>query len=231
MLVIRNFIYTIAFFGGSGLLVFVAFLAIWTSPELLHWAVRQWSKYQYFCARHILGIRIKVEGKLSKGPVLYAIKHESMFETIDMPRFIHYPAVIAKKQLFKIPFWGRAAIIYGLIPVDRDGGPSALRHMLTLARKAVSQGRPIVIFPEGTRVNHGESPPLQSGFAGLYKMLKLPVVPIAVNSGRLSPKRNRYWHKGTITYRIGDVIPPGLPRAEVESRVHSAMNALNEPAK
>lgn len=227
MIVVRNLLFTIAFYGGSTYLVFVAFLAIWTSPVLLHWCVRQWSKYQYWCARHILGIRIQVEGELAKGPVLYAVKHESMFETIDMPRFIHYPAVIAKKQLFRIPFWGKAARIYGLIPVDRDGGPAALRYMLTLARSAVAQNRPIVIFPEGTRVLHGESPPLQSGFAGLYKMLKLPVVPIAVNSGRLSPKLNRFWRKGIVTYRIGEIIPAGLPREEIEERVHKAINALN----
>jgi 1-acyl-sn-glycerol-3-phosphate acyltransferase len=159
--------------------------------------------------------------------VLYAIKHESMFETIDMPRMFRKPAVVTKKELFDIPFWGPAARAYGMIPVDRNGGAAALRAMLVLAKKMIADGRPIVIFPEGTRVTPGNRPPLQSGFAGLYKLINLPVVPIAVNSGSLSPRKAGIWKSGTITYKVGEELPTGLPRAEIEARVHAAINALN----
>ena len=82
-----------------------------------------------------------------------------------------------------------------------------------------------MIFPEGTRVPHGSKAKLQAGFAGLYKLIGLPVVPVAVNSG---PLYHRFWKRsGTITYRIGEKIPPGLPRAEIEARVAAAINALN----
>ena len=114
-----------------------------------------------------------------------------------------------------------------MIPVDRDGGAGALRDMLTRSRALLADDRPIIIFPEGTRVIHGETPPLQSGFAGLYKMLNVPVVPVAVDSGKLMP-RNRWRRRpGVITYKVGEEIPAGLPRAEVEARVHAAMNAFN----
>jgi len=97
--------------------------------------------------------------------------------------------------------------------------------MIKTARERVAEGRPLVIFPEGTRVEHGDAPPLQSGFAGTYKLLGLPVVPIAVNSG---PVYHRLVKRpGTITYRVGDTIPEGLKREEIEARVHSAINALN----
>lgn len=96
--------------------------------------------------------------------------------------------------------------------------------MLALAKQRVAEGRPLVIFPEHPR-RAGTRPPLQSGFAGLYKLLKLPVVPIAVDSGRL------YHHvvkrPGRITYKVGETIPAGLPREEVEARVHAAINVLN----
>jgi 1-acyl-sn-glycerol-3-phosphate acyltransferase len=87
-----------------------------------------------------------------------------------------------------------------------------------------------VIFPEGTRVPHGERGTLQSGFAGLYKLLGLPVVPVAVNSGPLYHRGLK--RPGTITYRFAEPIQPGLPRAEVEARVTEAINTLNttEPA-
>src|SRR5690606_2059301 len=101
----------------------------------------------------------------------------------------------------------------------------ALRTMVTEARAFAAAGRPLAIFPEGTRVPHGTRPPLQSGFAGLYKMLALPVVPVAVDSGPLYHR----WLKrpGTVTLQFGEPIEPGLPRAEIEERVHAAINALN----
>jgi 1-acyl-sn-glycerol-3-phosphate acyltransferase len=224
---IRTVLFTVIFFGGSLFHAVTAFIGSLFSPALMHWAVRGWSRYQHFCARWLLGITVRIEGEMHDRPVLYAIKHESMYETIDMPRVFHRPSVVAKKQLFDIPFWGKAALAYGMIPVDRDGGAAALRDMLTRSRALLAQGRPIIIFPEGTRVIHGEAPALQSGFAGLYKMLNVSVVPVAVDSGRLMP-RNRWLRKsGVITYKVGEEIPAGLPRAEVEARVHAAMNALN----
>jgi 1-acyl-sn-glycerol-3-phosphate acyltransferase len=98
--------------------------------------------------------------------------------------------------------------------------------MLSEARRLKDTGRPFAIFPEGTRVPHGANPRLRAGFAGLYKLLGLPVVPVAVDSG---PLYARLWKpRGTITLRFAEPVPPGLPRAEVEARVHAGINALNE---
>jgi 1-acyl-sn-glycerol-3-phosphate acyltransferase len=225
---LRTLIFNIFFYGLSIFFVTLSFLAIWAPVKMMYWAVRSWSRMHYRCARHIAGITIKLEGDLADQPVLYAVKHESMFETIDMPRLLLNPAVVAKKELFDIPLWGRAAIAYGNIRVDRAGGAGALRQLLSDAQRAIRERRPIVIFPEGTRVAHGEMPPLQSGFAGLYKMMRLPVVPIAVDSGKLIKKGRFAYQPGVITYRVGETIPAGLPREEIEARVHAAINALNE---
>jgi 1-acyl-sn-glycerol-3-phosphate acyltransferase len=133
--------------------------------------------------------------------------------------------VFAKQELFRIPGWGHSALVYGLVPVARDEGAKALRAMIASAKERAAAGRPLVIFPEGTRVPHGERPPLQAGFAGLYKLLGLPVVPIAVDSGATYHRLIK--RRGRITYKVGETIPVGLPRSEVEARVHAAMNALN----
>jgi 1-acyl-sn-glycerol-3-phosphate acyltransferase len=228
MTAIRSVIFTVIFFGGSLFHAVVAFIGSLIWPALMNWAVRGWARWQHFCARAILGIDVRIEGELLDRPVLYAIKHESMYETIDMPRVFHRPSVIAKKQLFDIPFWGKAALAYGMIPVDRDGGAVALRHMLGISKALLAQGRPVIIFPEGTRVLHGDQPPLQSGFAGLYKMLNVPVVPVAVDSGKLMPRDSHMRQSGVITYKVGEEIPTGLSRAEIETRVHKAINALND---
>jgi 1-acyl-sn-glycerol-3-phosphate acyltransferase len=224
---IRTVLFTVIFFGGSLFHAVTAFIGSLTSPALMHWAVGGWARYQHFCAKWILDIDVRIDGEMPDRPVLYAIKHESMYETIDMPRVFRRPSVVAKRQLFDLPFWGKAALAYGMIPVDRDGGAAALRDMLTRSKALLADGRPIIIFPEGTRVVHGENPPLQSGFAGLYKMLGVPVVPVAVDSGKLMPRNHWLRRPGTITYKVGEEIPAGLPRAEIEARVHKAMNALN----
>lgn len=115
----------------------------------------------------------------------------------------------------------------GVIPVDRAGSAKALRRMMRAATAARDSGRSILIFPEGTRVAPGEQPPLQPGFAGLYKALDLPVVPVALDSGRLWPRNSFLKRPGIITIRLGDPVPAGLPRAEIEARVHAAMNVLD----
>jgi 1-acyl-sn-glycerol-3-phosphate acyltransferase len=227
MFLIRSFLFAIVFYLGSIPYVLSAFVGTYFSTPLLRLSVRGWSRYHHAVSRWILGIRTEIEGFLPNEPVLYAIKHESMFETIDMPRMFNLPAVITKRELFDIPCWGTAAKAYGMIPVDRDAGAGGLRAMVKLAKEIQAANRPIIIFPEGTRVPHGERPPLQSGFAGLYKLLGLPVVPIAVNSGKLTPKGKPWWHSGVMTYKVGETIPPGLPRDEVEARVLEAINALN----
>ncbi|WP_338064634.1 lysophospholipid acyltransferase family protein [Tsuneonella mangrovi] len=158
-----------------------------------------------------------------EGSVIYAIKHESFFEAIDLSALLDQPGVFAKEELFRIPVWGPLGKIYGLVPVARRRGASTLRKMLAAAARLTGEGRPLAIFPEGTRVPHGTHAPLQSGFAGLYKMLKLPVIPVSVDSG---PLYHRRWKRsGTLTYRFGEPIPPGLPREEIEARVLAAINA------
>ncbi len=227
MAIIRSLLFIPIFYIGSFILVFGAFCGAFLSRKMLLFFVQRWSRYHHFCTYRLLGIESRIEGDFVIKPALYAIKHESMYETIDMPRMFGLPGVVAKQELFRIPFWGRAAKAFGMISVDRDAGAGALRKMIGWGREMQAQGRPIVIFPEGTRVQHGEQPPLQSGFAGLYKLLGLPVVPIAVDSGRLFPRDTVIRHRGVMTYKIGAEIPPGLPREEIEARVHEAINALN----
>jgi 1-acyl-sn-glycerol-3-phosphate acyltransferase len=134
-----------------------------------------------------------------------------------------------KAELMRIPVWGWIARRHGSIPVERDGSASALRAMMRAAEAAIAEAREIVIFPEGTRVPVGEAPALKPGVSGLYRLLKLPVVPVALDSGRLWPRRGFLKRPGTITLRFGAPIPPGLPRADFEARLHAAINEVPAP--
>jgi 1-acyl-sn-glycerol-3-phosphate acyltransferase len=185
-------------------------------------------RFHRWAARAILGIRSRIDGVPPAGSVLVAVKHQSMFETLEIMLMLDQPAMVLKRELADIPLWGWVVRRYGAIPIVRSGGAAALRRMMRAAEAAIAEGRPIVIFPEGTRVAPGERPPLKSGFAGLYRALKLPVVPVAVDSGRLWPRHRWIKRPGIVTMRFGEPIPPGLPRAEAEAAVHRAINALEE---
>ncbi len=186
----------------------------------------RWSRLHRVLLRVILGIRARVEGAVPAGQFLYVAKHEAMYETLELQLILGSPAMVLKRELMRIPLWGWSAVQYGAIVVDREASAKALRAMMKEAAAVRATGRSVVVYAEGTRVPHGESPPLRAGFAGLYKALALPVVPIALDSGRLLPKKGAK-RPGIVTIRIGEPIPPGLPRAEAEARVHAAINVLN----
>src|SRR6478735_8068491 len=225
MLVLRNLLFYAVFYPGSAYFVFSAAAAAVIAPRHVRYFPDTWARFHRWCLRTILGIHVRETGSRPTGAALYAYKHESFFEAIDLPVAFDYPVPFGKEELHRIPGWGRAFQAYGSVTVSRSQGAKALRAMLTEARKFVDSGRPLIIFPEGTRVPHGQRPPLQSGFAGLYKLLGLPVVPVAVNSG---PLYQRLWKRpGTITLHFGEPIEPGLPREEMEARVHAAINVLN----
>lgn len=225
MHVVRSLIFYFAFYGASVGFVLAALIALLVRRASVRPIADSWSLWHHWCVENILGIEVRITGAKAVGPALYAIKHESFFEAIELPALFDYPAGFAKQELFSIPGWGRVARAYGAIPVAREEGARALRAMLKSARPHIGKGRPLIIFPEGTRVPHGQRPRLQSGFAALYKLLGLPVVPVAVNSG---PVYQTLWKRpGTIEVHFGEPVPAGLPRAEAEAQVHAAINALN----
>jgi 1-acyl-sn-glycerol-3-phosphate acyltransferase len=225
MVVLRSLIYAVLFYTGTALCVLGGLAASLIGHRQALVVVLGWVKLNHWLAEHVLDIRMVADGEVPRGAYLIAVKHESMLETTEMVRLSKLPVIVIKRELADIPFFGLLTRRYGVIPVDRSAGAKALREMVAAGKAAIAAGRPILIFPEGTRVPVGETPPLRPGFAGLYRALGLPVVPVAVDSGRLW---GRGWiHRpGLVTFKIGDTIPPGLPRDEIEARVHTAINAL-----
>ena len=223
---LRSVLFAVTFYPLTLVLSVVGLLISLLGPRPTRTVVHDWTALHHWMTRHVLGIRTRVEGVIPAEPMLIAVKHEAMFETLEMVLLARSPVIVIKRELANLPLFGWMTRRYGVIPVDREAGPKALREMIALGKAAVAEGRQIIIYPEGTRVPHGEQPPLRPGFAGLYRALGLPVVPVAVESGRLCG-RGLLKRKGTITFRIGEVIPAGLKRAEIEARVHAAINALS----
>lgn len=225
MILLRNIAFAIVFYGLSVPIVATTPLSALVSRRALIRHATVWTRVHAWSVRWLLGIRVVVEGAPHPGPALYPAKHQAMWETLELQMRLNGPAMVLKRELTRIPFWGWAAQRYGAIPVDRDASAGALREMMKAGKAARAEGRSVFIFPEGTRVTPGETPPLKSGFAGLYRAIGLPAVPVATDSGRIWPKRGLK-RPGVIRLRFGEAIPPGLPRADVEARVHAGINAL-----
>lgn len=223
---VRTILFRIVFYGLSVPVVATVPVSALFGRRAIIAHASFWSRMQAPLARLILGIRVVEEGTRPAGPVLYAAKHQAMFETLELQYRLDAPAMALKEELTRIPIWGWATKRYGALVIDRAGSATALRKMMREAKEAVAEGRSILIFPEGTRVAPGKQPPLQSGFAGLYRLLGLPVVPVALDTGRLLPKRGAK-RPGVVTIRYGEAVPPGLSREEVEARVHAAINVLD----
>ncbi|URW75200.1 1-acyl-sn-glycerol-3-phosphate acyltransferase [Sphingomonas donggukensis] len=222
---VRTWAFNAAFFGGSVPIVLMAPVMALFGTAALRWWVVFWTRYHRFCARWVQGVRVVVSGEIPTTPALYAGKHQAMFETFEMVALLDAPVIVLKKELADIPVWGWAARRYGMIVVDREGSSGALRQMMRDAEAAAASGRSVVIFPEGTRVVPGAMPELKPGFVGLYRALKMPLVPVAIDSGHVWPKHGPK-RPGIIRFAFQPAIAPGLNRREVEPLVHAAINVL-----
>ena len=165
------------------------------------------------------------------GPAILAAKHQSAWDTIVFYRVLDAdPVYVLKRELTWIPILGWYLRRVGMVAVDRKGGAAALRRMTATAHAALAEGRRIVIFPEGTRTAPGARRPYHPGVAALYAATDVPVVPVALDSGRYWPRRGFLKRPGTITLRILPPLPPGLARkafvAELEHRIEEACAAL-----
>lgn len=225
MTVLRSLLYAAIFYPATVLWVFAGLVATLLGRKPTLAIVLSWVELHHWLAFHVLGIRQRLEGEIPDAVHLIAVKHESMLETLEMVRLTNVPIIVMKKELANIPLFGLMTRRYGVIAVERSAGAKALRSLVQEGQQAIKCGRSVLIYPEGTRVRPGEAPPLKSGFAALYRALGLPVTPVAVDSGRLWG-RGLIHRSGMVTFRVGETIPAGLPRQEIEGLVHSAINAL-----
>ncbi|GAA4008559.1 lysophospholipid acyltransferase family protein [Sphingomonas swuensis] len=223
--VVRSALYFLIFYPGTVFYCIAALIAARFGEGPIRRVIHGWASFHHLLVTKLLGIRFELEGTIPAGPVLIAVKHQAMVETIEVLLLVDTPVVVMKQQYVNTPLLGATMKSFGVIGVDREAGASALRAMMQRGKQAIAEGRPVVIFPEGTRVPVGETPELRPGFAGLYRALGLPVVPLAHDSGRIWPK-GLVKRPGVIRLKVGETIPAGLKRGEIEERVHRAINAL-----
>src|ERR1700749_1079198 len=192
------------------------------------WMSRRWSALVFWGLRVFAGTGFEVRGTVPRDGVLIAAKHMSMWDTLALYLVVHDPAVVLKRGLQFIPFYGWYIPKAGSIPINRGGGAGTLRKMTAAAKRALAQGRSILIFPEGTRENAGAPPDYKPGVAALYSQLQVPCVPAALNSGLFWTGFEK--RPGRIVLEFLEAIPPGLRARDfmalIEQRIETATDAL-----
>jgi 1-acyl-sn-glycerol-3-phosphate acyltransferase len=220
--------FNLVFYGANFVMSFGMVAALLLPRKGVVRAVYIWLGTVAWVEKHLGGISYRVIGgeNVPKGACIIASKHQSEWETFKLHLLLRDPAIVLKRELLSIPVIGWYMSRSGSIPIDRAGRTKTLSAMTEAARKAAAEGRPIVIFPEGTRSAPGESRPYKSGVAALYQELNLPIVPMALNSGLLWPKNAFIKKRGVVTVEFLPPIPPGLPREEMMQRLRDEL----EPA-
>ena len=219
MVLLRSILFTLVYYIYS-LIVFVLFIPVFFLPR--KWAMLMpivWTGGTIYLLRWICGIKINIEGRENlpkKSGYIVASKHQSALETSVFHNLVPDTFYVFKKELLWLPFAGLYALKTGCLPIDRQGGGAALRKMLMGAIKRFQQGQNMVIFPEGTRTKPGEETikPYSPGIALIYENCKVPVIPIALNTGYCWPKNSFMRYPGNVTMRILKPIEPGLPKRE-----------------
>lgn len=225
LLILRSLLFNVLFFGVAGS------LAVLGSPLLLgpkrfqRRAMGWLAALLVWIMEKTCGIEVRVTGREhlpASGAALIASKHQSAFDTLVWFALVPDVTYVMKQELFRIPIYGAFARRAGMIGVDRDGGGKAMRQMMREAQVSVAEGRQIVIFPEGTRTTAGELNAWHPGIVALASATKLPIIPVATNSGK-------YWARHHFIKRPGvlaiNILPPLLdvPRDQLLARLEAVI--------
>jgi 1-acyl-sn-glycerol-3-phosphate acyltransferase len=197
--------------------------------RLRRYSAVPWVYLTIWLIEHVLGIRYRVLGRehIPARPAVILAKHQSAWETVVLQQVFPLALFVWKKELrWQVPFFGWALAVIPMISVDRNAGKYALRDLVKQGRLRLSQGYPIVIFPEGTRTPPGMHRNFKAGGAHLAAESHAPVVPVALNSGEFWGRNAFFKTPGTVTISIGPAIEPaGLKSSEVNARAQAWIEA------
>ncbi len=188
-----------------------------------------------FLLRFILGVKVTFSGieNLKKNERFFvASAHQSLLETFILQAPLQYPIFILKKELLKIPLFGWYLKKIGSIDIVRDTTTKDNLNFFDKIKNNIEiSKRPLLIFPQGTRVKFGERPPFKKGAGRIYEALNLPCVPVALNTGRVWPKNSflKYGHDIVISFL--EPIGPGKDKNvfinDLEAKIYSSIDSLN----
>jgi 1-acyl-sn-glycerol-3-phosphate acyltransferase len=234
MNIIRSIIFNIFFFTGS-LACSIILLPMLLLPERKCAQIVSdiYGGYISIIEKYIMNLKLEIRGRENipkEGAYIIAAKHQSAFETLKLPftRSLGYPAIILKRELTKIPLWGWYPARMGQIAIDRGSAMEALDSIVKGCKQKLEAGRPVIIFPQGTRTAVGAKKPYKAGIAKVYRDVNVPVVPMALNSGAFWGKNAFFKKSGTIIFEFLPPIPSGLPPLQMMEQLEKSIEEASD---
>ena len=232
---IRNLIFSIFFFSGI-ILISIIFLPTFFLPQkFVLLGGKLMGYWTGLCLRIFLSTKIIIKGKeniITEEKFFISASHQSMFETFYLQTIFNSPVFILKKELLLIPIFGWYLKKIGSISIKRNKVTKDNLGFFEDISKIISNSkRPLIIFPQGTRVLPNERPPFKKGASRIYEELKIACQPVAINSGYVWPKKGLKNSHKTITISILKPIASGLSKDEfiknLENNIYEELNLLN----
>jgi 1-acyl-sn-glycerol-3-phosphate acyltransferase len=232
MLAFRSLLFNLVFYVNLAVFLVLGFWFMFTPRSWSMWALKQWARVSLWWLKVIAGTHMEVRGRehIPQGAALLAGKHQSFWDIFALLPLLDDPALVLKKELTYIPLFGWFCLKFRMIAVDRSAGTAALKKMTADAKQAASEGRQVMIFPEGTRCAPGAAPDYKPGAAALYMQMGVPCTPFALNSGLFWPRRKFIRRPGTIIVEFLPAIEPGIDRrvfmARLQDEIETATDRL-----
>jgi 1-acyl-sn-glycerol-3-phosphate acyltransferase len=221
---IRSLLYLLAVALYTPPFIIILLALVWLPTRTFRRVSMIWVVIAMWLIRHVLGIDYRVLGaeNIPRTPCVVLSKHQSAWETIVLQHIFSMASYVYKKELHWLPFFGWGLAMLPFVGIDRNAGKDALLQVATRGKQRLSEGYPVVIFPEGTRVAPGAKKRYKIGGAYLARQAGVPAVPVALNSGEFWRRNAFVKRPGTVTISIGPAIDPeGLSAEDINARVEA----------
>jgi len=231
----RNIIFSISFFIGIIIISIIFLPALFFPPKVVLFGGKLMGYWTELNLKFFLSTKIEIKGReniIQNEKFFIAASHQSMFETFYLQTIFNYPVFILKKELLLIPIFGWYLKKIGSISIKRNKvSKDNLNFFDDIKEMVLNSERPLIIFPQGTRVLPSERIPFKKGASRIYEELKIKCQPVAINSGQVWPKSGKKNSHKIITVSILKPIEPGLTKNEfiekLENKIYSELDLLN----
>ena len=232
---IRNFLFSLFFFSGIIIISIVFIPSLLLPRTLVLIGGKIMGYWAYFCLRFFLSTKIVIKGKeniIKNKKFFIAASHQSMFETFFLQTIFNSPVFILKKELLTIPIFGWYLKKIGSISIKRNKtSKENLGFFDDILKLTNSSDRPLIIFPQGTRLLPKDRTSFKKGVSRIYEELKVSCQPVAVNSGYTWPKHGLKKNNKILTISILKSIEPGLDKKiflkKLQDDIYSELDALD----
>ena len=232
---IRNFLFSLFFFTGIIFISLIFLPAIFLPKTIVLFGGKIMGYWTSFCLQIFLSTKIIIKGKeniIENKKFFIAASHQSMFETFFLQTIFNSPVFILKKELLMIPIFGWYLKKIGSISIKRNKvSKENLGFFDDISKQINLSDRPLIIFPQGTRLPPEDRTPFKKGSSRIYEELKISCQPIAINSGNTWPKKGSRKINTILTISILKPIEPGLEKEiflkKLEDVIYSELDILN----